>query len=101
MVSVGKSKVILFKYLLMLGNKCKAHKMTAKESIYFTKNQIQGSVRFVQSTIYGTLAHPTTCANDLKDKKNESIGDQWKGSNTRTRRLGHLLLRRILSVALA
>ena len=38
--------------------------MSAKESIYFTKNQIQGSVRFNKRTIYGTLAHLTTCTND-------------------------------------
>ena len=36
-----------------------------------------------------------------KDKKNKSIDDQWKGSNARTHRLGHLLARRILSAALA
>ena len=38
--------------------------MPAKESIYFTKNQIQSSVRFIKRTIYGTLAHQITCTND-------------------------------------
>ena len=74
--------------------------MPAKESIYFTKNQIQGSVRFIKRTIFGTLAHQTTYTSDERDKKNKSIDDRWKGSNARTHRLGHLLSRRILSAAL-
>ena len=53
----------------MIGNKGKTHKMTAKESIYATKNQIQFPVRFIKRTIYGTLAHQV--------KGQEEWVDRW------------------------
>ena len=53
----------------MIGNKGKTHKITAKESIYATKNQIQCSVRLIKRTIYGTLAH--------RLKRQEEWVDRW------------------------
>ena len=41
----------------------------AKESIYFTKIQIQGSVRFIKRTICGALAHQTTYTNDSETRR--------------------------------
>ena len=59
MVSVGKSKVILFQISSNdWQQRQNAHyKMTAKESIYATKNQIQYSVRLIKRAFYETLAH--------------------------------------------
>ena len=53
----------------MIGNKGTTHKMTAKESIYATKNQIQCSVRFIKRTFYETLAH--------RLKRQEERVDRW------------------------
>ena len=60
MVSVGKSKVILFQISSnIIGNKGQKHKIPAKESIYLTKINFKlGSVTFLKKrTIYGTLVH--------------------------------------------
>ena len=53
----------------MIGNKGKTHKMTTKESIYATKNQIKCSVRFIKRTFYETLAH--------RLKRQEEWVDRW------------------------
>ena len=64
MVSVEKSKAILFQISSNDWQEWQTHKIPPKESIYFTKNQTQGSVRFIKRTIYGTLAHQATCTDD-------------------------------------
>ena len=64
-----RAKWFCSRYLLMIGNKGKTHKKTAKESIYATNNQMQCSVRFIKRKVYGTLAH--------RLKRQEKWVDRW------------------------
>ena len=93
-----RSRSFCSKYLLMIGNKGKTHKMLAKESIYLL--EIKFKVLWDLARAESMEHYLTRLQVPMLLKRQEDY--QWKGSNARIHRLGHLLLsRRIFSVALA